>query len=208
MSLGNEASTAWISSSGSENSGDDDSIVIAITPHSRITAHQHPHAIARKSLLPGHRAPHNPLRELAIHQLLMEKYLSEVEITERNVIPLLSYEVFPNGRIWLEFPLMQTDLKEIYRDRKEEIAKDMELRTLLMRRFLEVISALEWVHEQGVIHRDVNPSNILLSYNLEAPAFLADFGISWVKDFPDDPDEDISKYSSGVGTGYHLLRAT
>lgn len=205
MSLGDEGSTAWISSE-SEDSEDEGSTVIAVTPYSRVTAHPHPHAIARKSLLPGHRPPHNPFRELAIHQLLMERGLSEA--IDRNVIPLLSYEIFQNGRIWLEFPLMQTDLKEVYRDRKEEIAKDTELRRLLMQRFLEVLSALEWVHQQGVIHRDVNPSNILLSYNLEAPAFLADFGISWVEDFPDDPDEGISKYSSGVGTGYHILRTT
>jgi serine/threonine protein kinase len=202
MSLDYEESSAWISSSESGESDDDNSAVIAVTPYSRITAYQRPYAVARKSLLPGHRPPHNPLRELEIHRLLMEKRLDEPDTIERNVIPLLSYEVFQNGRIWLEFPLMQADLREIYKERKEEIAKTVELRTLLMQRFLEVLSALEWVHEQGVIHRDVNPSNILLSNNLEPPAFLADFGISWVEDFPDFPDEGVSKFSSGVGTGY------
>ena len=98
---------------------------------------------------------------------------------------------------------MQTDLKELYRWKKEEIAKEGEL---IIERFLEILEALEWVHGLGIIHRDVNPSNILLSNDLREPAFLADFGISWMEEYPDDPEEGIIKYSAGVGTGYFLSK--
>src|SRR5271169_3248771 len=129
MNLAYEESSAWISSSEDEDSDDGGSTVVAVTPYSKITAHRHPLAIARKSLLPGHRPPHNPKRELTIHELL--KDINSSGIT-RNVIPLLSYDVSPSGRITLDFPLMQNDLKEVYRQRKEEIAKNTKLTVLVL----------------------------------------------------------------------------
>jgi serine/threonine protein kinase len=194
-----EESSAWLSSSDSDSEHDESCTGIAMTPYSRITAHhRQPFSIARKTLFAGHRPPHDPDRELAIHKLL-----SETLKERKTVIPLLAYEVAPNGRIKLDFPLMQTDLKELYRWKKEEIAKQG---GLIIERFLEILEALEWVHGLGIIHRDVNPSNILLSNDLMEPAFLADFGISWMEEYPDDPDEGIIKYSSGVGTGYFLSK--
>jgi serine/threonine protein kinase len=198
MDYGFEESSVWISSSDEEDSDDGGSTVVSVTPYSRITAYRHPLVIARKSLFPGHRPPHNPQRELAIHKLLREKKSST---TTQHVIPLLNYNVSPRGRITLDFPLMQTNLKDIYQNRKEQISKNTELTMLLLDRFMDVLSALKWVHELGIIHRDVNPSNILLSDDLHEPAFLADFGISWIDGFPDDPDEGIIKYTAGVGTG-------
>jgi serine/threonine protein kinase len=197
-----DESSVWISSSESEQS-EEESAVVAVTPYSRITA-RYPFAIARKTLLPGDRPPHNPRRELAIHQILNRKKGND-PAAARNVIPLLSYDVSPSGRITLDFPLMQTNLKEIYLVRKQDIAHKVELRALMMERFLEVLSALKWIHSLGIIHRDINPSNILLSDDLADPACLADFGISWVAEYPDDPGEGETKYSSGVGTGYYLL---
>lgn len=192
-----EESSAWLSSSESESDHDGSSTAIAMTPYSRITAHHgEPFSIARKSLLPAHRPPHDPDRELAIHKLL-----SETSGESKNVIPLLAHEVSPNGRIKLDFPLMQTDLKELCRWKKEDIAKDKQSVGLIIERFSEILEALEWIHGLGIIHRDVNPSNILLSNDLREPAFLADFGISWMEEYPDNPEEGIIKYSSGVGTG-------
>ena len=118
MSFGYEESSAWISSSESEDSDDGSSTVVAVTPYSKITAYRHPLSIARKTLLPGNRPPHNPRRELAIHKLLKDTPLGESSAISRNVIPLLSYDVYSNGRITLDFPLMQTDLKNIYKTKK------------------------------------------------------------------------------------------
>jgi len=196
-----QAVSGWTSSSESDNN-DPDSCILAVTPYSRITAYQNPVPIARKTLLPGHRPPHDPKRELAILKLLKDKAPEGESARANNVIPLLSFEMFPSGRIVLDFPLMQTDLKQVYLDRKEEIAKDPKQVNFVFQRFLEILSALNWIHELGIIHRDVNPANILLSNDLKEPAFLADFGIAWIEGYPDDPDEDINKYSSGVGTGY------
>jgi serine/threonine protein kinase len=90
----------------------------------------------------------------------------------------------------------------VYLERKAEIAKDPEQVNYMLQRFLEILSALKWSHELGVVHRDVNPSNILLSNDLREPAFLGDFGIAWMEGYPDDAEAEVDKYSSGVGTGY------
>jgi serine/threonine protein kinase len=193
----------WTSSSESDEN-DPDSCILAVTPYSRITSYQNPVPIARKTLLPGHRPPHDPKRELATLRLLKDKTPEGQSTGTNNIIPLLSFEMFPSGRIILDFPLMQTDLKQIYLERKEEIARDPKQVKFMLQRFLEILSALKWIHNLGIIHRDVNPSNILLSNDLEEPAFLADFGIAWMEGYPDDPDEGITKYSSGVGTGYEI----
>ena len=196
-----EQVSGWTSSEESDDN-DPDSSILAVTPYSRITAYEHPVPIARKSLLPGHRPPHDPKRELAILRLLKDKSPKNESTATYNIIPLLSFEIFPSGKIILDFPLMQMDLKQVYQERKEEIAKDPQQTNLMLQRFLEILSALKWIHELGVIHRDVNPTNILLSNDLGQPAFLADLGIAWMEGYHDDPDEGINKYSSGVGTGY------
>ena len=201
MAAGYEESSVWISSSESEASDTDDSTLIAVTPYSRIRAVYRTSHVARKSLLPGNRPPHNPKRELAIHTFLQEKR-DEFSEESRHVIPFLSCDIYQNGRITMDFPLMQTDLKDVFYKRKEEIAKSPESRGLMLERLLEIAGALEWIHELGIIHRDVNPSNILLSNDLNEPAYLADFGIAWMDGYHDDPDEGIVKYCSGVGTGY------
>jgi len=111
----------WTSSSDSDDVGD--GTVIALTPYSRITEHQGTVPFARKRLLPGRRPPHDPKRELAIHKLLKEKMQLDPSIMI-NIIPLLAYEESPRGRLTLDFPLFQTDLKQIYWERKLEIVKD------------------------------------------------------------------------------------
>lgn len=62
-----------------------------------------------------------------------------------------------------------------------------------------VAGALAFVHEAGVIHRDVKPANILLPGSGPQPALLADFGIARLVD-----SASITATGTIVGTASYL----
>lgn len=65
----------------------------------------------------------------------------------------------------------------------------------------QLLDALATVHARGVLHRDVNPSNVLLEPTGEATPFarLSDFGVAAVLDGP-----RLTEHGSGVGTPGYL----
>jgi cyclin-dependent kinase len=105
--------------------------------------------------------PHDSRREARIMALAASKH----------VMPLLETFREDGSHFILVFPFMRYALDDLLQDNK---LSKLQIKNCLK----DLFSALAYVHGEGIIHRDVKPSNILLK-SLDGPAYLSDFGIAW-----------------------------
>ncbi|KAI1416832.1 kinase-like protein [Hypoxylon sp. FL1857] len=117
--------------------------------------------VALKVIVEAHNIePHNPFREAKILALL-----------KKPCIPLLETFRDQNQRFILAFPFMPTSLESLIKQGPIPRSRTQKL-------FTDVFSALDYIHQQGIIHRDIKPSAILLE-SADGPAYLSDFGTAW-----------------------------
>lgn len=105
--------------------------------------------------------PHSPAREAKILTLL-----------KKPCIPLLETFHDQEQRFVLAFPYMPLTLATLL-----ETGKPLP-DSLVRRIFTHLFQALSQIHAQGIVHRDVKPSALLLA-SPSGPAFLSDFGTAW-----------------------------
>ncbi|ETS82328.1 hypothetical protein PFICI_04204 [Pestalotiopsis fici W106-1] len=125
--------------------------------------------------------PHNPAREAKILATL-----------ERSCIPLLETFRDQEQRFVLVFPYMPTSLEALIAQGSISLAR-------LKKHFIDIFGALEHIHEQGIIHRDIKPSAVLLA-SPDGPAYLSDFGTAWHPTFSATAEPKDQKILD-IGTG-------
>lgn len=104
--------------------------------------------------------PHNPAREARI-----------LAISRKFCIPLLETFRDQEQRFVLVFPYMPLTLEALVAQGPIPLARMKKL-------FTQLFEALDHIHGQNIIHRDVKPSALLLE-SPDGPAYLSDFGTAW-----------------------------
>ncbi|KAI0830971.1 kinase-like protein [Hypoxylon sp. FL0890] len=139
-------------------------------------------AVALKVIVETHNIePHNPFREAKILKQL-----------KKPCIPLLETFRDQDQRFTLAFPFMPTSLESL-------IQQGPIPRSRIQKHFTDVFSALNYIHQQGIIHRDIKPSAILLE-SADGPAYLSDFGTAWHPELSLSTEPAHSKILD-IGTG-------
>jgi serine/threonine-protein kinase len=110
-----------------------------------------------------------------------ERFTRECELTaglpyHRNIAPIYHYGEI-DGRLYLTMPLVDgTDLATL-------IARDGQLAPeRAVRIVTQVAAALAFAAAHGIVHRDVKPSNILVSSDADDHSHLIDFGVAFALD--------------------------
>jgi tRNA A-37 threonylcarbamoyl transferase component Bud32 len=122
------------------------------------------------------------LPELARSPEFEARFIAEaklaVKLSHANVVPVLDFGHL-GGTLFIAMELIDgLDLAILlrrFRERGERVPVPAALHIAI-----EIVRGLDYAHGQGVVHRDVSPSNILLSRAGEVR--IADFGIATVTD--------------------------
>lgn len=101
-------------------------------------------------------------------------------LTHRNVVTLFDYGCTPDGRPFMAMELLQgSSLADVLRDGPLDIDQIILI-------FRGVLSGIAQAHEEGLIHRDLKPGNIMVGPHsedfAEETVKILDFGMSVYKD--------------------------
>lgn len=114
------------------------------------------------------------------------------ELKHEHILPVFDYYDEEEGVAYYVTPYIeQGSLKERLSDGPLSQEKAAQI-------LAQVGDALQFIHEAGLVHRDVKPANILLDENDHV--WLADFGLAKVADMP----SDLTDTGCLIGTPYYL----
>jgi eukaryotic-like serine/threonine-protein kinase len=128
-----------------------------------------------------------------------ERFLREIALAARLQHPHI-VSVYDSGetagRLWFTMPYIEGDSVRGRLKRDGPLPPREAVRIAR-----EVARALQYAHEQGVIHRDVKPENILLTH--DGSSMVADFGIARPQS-PDPRDQQLTTTGLVVGTPLYM----
>ena len=102
----------------------------------------------------------------------------QVQLRHSNIVPIIDL-IESAGRFYIISPYIEGETLEARLERRHDPLTVKEIYKISR----DVLSALDYAHSQGVVHRDVKPSNILIDKT--GKAYLMDFEIG--RFVPDGP---------------------
>lgn len=103
-----------------------------------------------------------------------ERFRREIKLAaglqHPHIVSVYDSGATPGGQLWFTMPYVEGESLRARLDREKQLPLDDALKITR-----EVADALDYAHQQGIIHRDVKPENILLS---RGHALVADFGVA------------------------------
>lgn len=131
---------------------------------------------------------------------MLEIFSKDQQGSARNIIPLLETFRDQDQRFVLVFPYLPLTLGHLLEKGPHPLSNSQ-----IQPIFLGLFRALSYLHAQGIIHRDVKPSAILLSSSsptTESEIYLSDFGTAWHPTLSlHPPSESPSQKILDIGTG-------
>src|SRR5260370_25510218 len=125
-----------------------------------------------------------------------ERFLREAQAITRlshpNILPLIEFGE-EKGVLYLVMPLArQGSLRDLLAQRNGPLPLEEAIPL-----FTQLCNAVQYAHEEGIIHRDIKPQNILLQNRTHV--LLGDFGIA-----RDLTKTNLTTTGAGVGTAEYM----
>jgi len=117
---------------------------------------------------------------------------SAARLEHPNILPVYEYGEAAGGAPYLVMPYVRGGTL------KERLARGPLPPAELLDLFGQAAAALDYAHEQGIVHRDVKPANLLLDGR--GRLYLADFGIAKAL----EGAEGLTRTGVGVGTPEYM----
>lgn len=122
-----------------------------------------------------------------VEEEVIKRFQRELRIMEKlsdpNVVRVLAQGETDGGEIWYAMPLAQGSLA----DYVQAIGQNPPLIVDIMR---QICSGLEYIHAQGIFHRDLKPGNVLRLKDADTEAdtwAISDFGLAVQAERDTDP---------------------
>ncbi len=121
-----------------------------------------------------------------------ERFLREAQaiskLSHPNILPLIEFGE-QNGTLYLVMPLAREGtLRDLLKQRNGPLPLDEAVPI-----FTQLCDAVQYAHDEGIIHRDIKPQNVLLQRRTHV--LLADFGIA-----RDTAETQMTATGAGIGT--------
>ncbi|KAA3613370.1 MAG: serine/threonine protein kinase [Calditrichaeota bacterium] len=171
----------------------------------KIKNHQILHEISRGSLTTVYKARHLNLDRFVLLKVLNSQWLQEADLLERfrreaqisaqinhpNIVRVYDFEV-STELVYISMEYVEGQTLQQFLEAEHPVSFDTGLQI-----FEDIVQALVYTHERGIIHRDIKPANIMIDQNSRAR--LTDFGLAHLSDIP-----AVTEQGQSMGTPAYM----